>query len=56
MSSEEWNMMSKESRIKVLKNCDPTMQNKRYEALIDRVSSSNFEDLTEVQKDLVKDL
>ena len=56
MSSEEWNMMSKESRTKVLENSDPTMKHKRWARLIDEMSGSNFEELSSLQKDVVKDL
>jgi hypothetical protein len=56
MRAEAWDALSVQARVTLLKKFDRTMRDKRWEPLLNRLSTSRFSELTSIQQDLVKEL
>ncbi len=56
MTQKRWDSLSVEDRATLLRRSDPTMDDPRWEPLIDRMSNSQFDDLTAAQKAVVEDV
>ena len=49
----QWNKMSTEQRVDLLKRSDPTMKSPRWDSMIRSMASKAFDDLSSVQQDAV---